>query len=34
MKKKWTLHGYYLDGKNAYELWIDNDGNIKQKRMK
>ena len=26
MKDK-TLDGYYYDGKNLYELWIDEDGN-------
>ena len=33
MKKK-TLHGYYLDGKTIWELWIDGDGNITHKKMK
>ena len=28
------LHGYYYDGKTLYELWIDDDGNITQKKMK
>ena len=32
MKKK-TLHGYYHDGKSLYELWIDDDGNITQKKI-
>jgi hypothetical protein len=34
MKKNKTLHGYYLDGKTIWELWIDEDGNITQKKMK
>ena len=29
-KNKWTLHGYYFNGKNLYVLWIDDQGNIKQ----
>ena len=32
MKKK-TLHGYYYNGKSLYELWIDDDGNITQKKI-
>tara|TARA_R100000781_G_scaffold64370_1_gene40658 strand:+ start:934 stop:1038 length:105 start_codon:yes stop_codon:yes gene_type:complete len=34
MKKNKTLHGYYCDGKTIWELWIDEDGNITQKKMK
>jgi len=34
MKKNKTLHGYYFDGKTSYELWMDEDGNITQKKMK
>ena len=34
MKKNKTLDGYYFDGKNLYELWMDEDGNITQKKMK
>ena len=26
--------GYYFDGKNLYELWMDEDGNITQKKIK
>ena len=33
MKKK-ELHGYYYDGKTLYELWIDEKGNITQKKIK
>jgi hypothetical protein len=33
MKNK-TLHGYYYNGKSLYELWIDDDGNITQKKIK
>ena len=32
LKKK--LHGYYYDGKTLYELWIDEEGNITQRRTK
>ena len=34
MKKTKMLHGYYYDGKTLYELWIEDDGNITQKKMK
>ena len=34
MKKTKMLHGYYYDGKTLYELWIDDDGNITQKKVK
>jgi len=35
MKKKKTLQGYYIDGKgNIFELWMDDRGNITQKKMK
>ena len=33
MKKK-KLHGYYFDGKTLYELWIDDEGNITQRKPK
>ena len=33
MKKK-KLHGYYYDGKTLYELWIDEEGNITQRKTK
>jgi hypothetical protein len=30
-----TLNGYYIDGKgNIFELWMDKDGNITQKKIK
>ena len=28
-----TLDGYYSDGINLSELWIDEDGNITQKKI-
>jgi len=34
MKKSKTIHGYYMDGKTLRELWIDEDGNITQKKIK
>ena len=35
MKKKKTLHGYYIDGKgNIFELWQDENGYITQTKMK
>ena len=33
MSKK-ELLGYYYDGKTLYELWIDQYGNITQRRTK
>ena len=33
-KSKWTLNGYYLDGKTIWVLWMDERGNIKQTKMK
>ena len=33
MKKK-ELHGYDYDGKTLYELWIDEYGNITQRKTK
>jgi hypothetical protein len=34
MKKGKTLHGYYCANGIVWELWIDDDGNITQKKMK
>ena len=31
---KKELHGYYYDGKTLYELWIDDNGKITQKKLK
>ena len=33
-KNKWTLNGYYFDGKTLYTLWEDDRGNIKQIKEK
>tara|TARA_R100001594_G_scaffold7132_2_gene19600 strand:- start:283 stop:390 length:108 start_codon:yes stop_codon:yes gene_type:complete len=33
-KSKWTLDGYYFDGKNFYTLWKDDRGNVKQVKEK
>tara|TARA_Y100000356_G_C11050156_1_gene178288 strand:- start:420 stop:548 length:129 start_codon:yes stop_codon:yes gene_type:complete len=33
-KNKWTLNGYYFDGKNLYTLWEDDRGNVKQIKEK
>tara|TARA_Y100001963_G_C6533080_1_gene332020 strand:- start:95 stop:199 length:105 start_codon:yes stop_codon:yes gene_type:complete len=34
MKKNKTLHGYYCVDGIIWELWIDEDGYITQKKMK
>jgi hypothetical protein len=33
-KKKKTLHGYYCANGTVWELWMDERGNITQKKMK
>jgi hypothetical protein len=34
MTKKKTYDGHYFDGKNAYDIFKDNTGNISMKKIK